>query len=57
MKIGLIPVNIGVQSAADMIGLAKHAGSLGYESVVPVPALGANPAEGMAKLAEEVIGH
>jgi probable F420-dependent oxidoreductase len=33
MKIGLIPVNIGVDSAADMIGLAQHAESLGYESV------------------------
>lgn len=33
MKIGLIPVNIGVQSAAEVIGLAQHAESLGYESV------------------------
>ena len=33
MKFGLIPVNIGVQSAADMIGLAQQAELLGYESV------------------------
>ena len=33
MKIGVIPVNIGVQSAAQMVQLAQLAESLGYESV------------------------
>lgn len=33
MKIGLIPVNIGVQSAEQMIGMAQLAENLGYESV------------------------
>lgn len=33
MKIGLIPVNIGVQSAEQMIGLAQKAESAGVESV------------------------
>lgn len=33
MKIGLIPVNIGVQSAEMMIGLAQKAESVGLESV------------------------
>ena len=33
MKIGIIPINIGVQSADQMIQLAQHAESLGYESV------------------------
>jgi len=33
MKIGLIPVNIGVQSAEMMIGLAQKAESVGVESV------------------------
>ena len=33
MKIGLIPVNIGVESAEQMIGLAQLAEASGYESV------------------------
>jgi probable F420-dependent oxidoreductase len=33
MKIGIIPVNIGVQSVDQMVGLSRHAESLGYESV------------------------
>ncbi len=33
MKIGVIPVNIGVKSADQMVGLAKLVESLGYESV------------------------
>lgn len=33
MKFGLIPVNIGVQSADQMIGMAQLAENLGYESV------------------------
>tara|TARA_R110002072_G_scaffold64_13_gene486 strand:+ start:23862 stop:24713 length:852 start_codon:yes stop_codon:yes gene_type:complete len=33
MKIGLIPVNIGVQSAEQMVGMAQLAENLGYESV------------------------
>ena len=33
MKIGLIPVNIGVTDAAAMVGLAQQAEQLGYESV------------------------
>lgn len=33
MKIGLIPVNIGVQSAEQVAGIAQLAESLGYESV------------------------
>ncbi|HEY5646261.1 MAG TPA: TIGR03619 family F420-dependent LLM class oxidoreductase, partial [Pseudomonadales bacterium] len=33
MKFGLIPVNIGVQSAAQMVGLAQLAEHSGYESV------------------------
>ncbi len=33
MKFGLIPVNIGVDSAEQMIGLAQLAESVGYESV------------------------
>ena len=33
MKIGLIPVNVGVQSAEQMIGLAQKAESVGVESV------------------------
>lgn len=33
MKFGLIPVNIGVQSAEQMIGMAQLAESKGYESV------------------------
>ncbi|MFT6753758.1 MAG: alkanesulfonate monooxygenase SsuD, partial [Candidatus Azotimanducaceae bacterium] len=33
MKIGLIPVNIGIQSAEQMIGMAQLAEKLGYESV------------------------
>lgn len=33
MKIGLIPINIGVKSADDIIGLAQLAETLGYESV------------------------
>jgi probable F420-dependent oxidoreductase len=33
MKIGLVPINVGVQSAEQMIGLAKLAESLGFESV------------------------
>ena len=31
MKIGLIPINVGVQSADDIIGLAQLAETLGYE--------------------------
>ena len=33
MKIGLVPINVGVQSAEQMVGLAKLAESLGFESV------------------------
>ncbi|MBT7335186.1 MAG: TIGR03619 family F420-dependent LLM class oxidoreductase [Gammaproteobacteria bacterium] len=33
MKVGIIPVNIGVQSAKQMVQSAKFAESLGYESV------------------------
>ncbi|MBO6555041.1 MAG: LLM class F420-dependent oxidoreductase [Pseudomonadales bacterium] len=33
MKLGIIPINIGVQQGADMIGLAQAAESMGYESV------------------------
>ncbi len=33
MKFGLIPVNIGVDSAEQMIGLAQVAEGVGYESV------------------------
>jgi probable F420-dependent oxidoreductase len=33
MKIGLIPINIGVNSAEQMIGMAQLAENLGYESV------------------------
>lgn len=33
MKFGLIPVNIGVQSASQMVGMAQLAESSGYESV------------------------
>ena len=33
MKFGLIPVNIGVQSTEQMIGMAQLAEQLGYESV------------------------
>ena len=44
MKLGIIPINIGVQSADQVIQLAQLAESLGFESVwtfehviVPVP--------------------
>ena len=33
MKIGVIPVNIGVQSADQMVQMAQLLESLGYESV------------------------
>lgn len=33
MKIGLIPVNIGVKSVDEIVGLARHAESVGVESV------------------------
>jgi probable F420-dependent oxidoreductase len=33
MKFGVIPVNIGVQTVDQMVGLARHAESCGYESV------------------------
>lgn len=33
MKIGLIPINVGVQSVEQMVGLAQHAESVGVESV------------------------
>ena len=33
VKIGLIPVNVGVQSVEQMVGMAQLAESLGYESV------------------------
>ena len=33
MKIGVIPVNIGVQSADQMVQMAQLVESLGYESV------------------------
>jgi len=33
MKIGLIPVNVGVKSVDEMVGLAQFAESLGFESV------------------------
>ena len=33
MKFGLIPVNIGVANAEQMIGMAQLAESVGFESV------------------------
>jgi len=33
MKLGLIPVNIGIDDPAQMIGLAQLAESVGFESV------------------------
>ena len=33
MKIGIIPVNVGVKSVEQMVGLAQLAESLNYESV------------------------
>lgn len=33
MKVGLIPVNIGIADPAQMIGLAQHAERVGFESV------------------------
>ena len=33
MKFGIIPINIGVQSVSQMVGLAKQAEDLGFESV------------------------
>jgi len=33
MKLGLIPVNIGIDDPARMIGLAQLAESVGFESV------------------------
>jgi probable F420-dependent oxidoreductase len=33
VKFGVIPVNIGVQSVDQMVGLARHAEACGYESV------------------------
>lgn len=33
MKFGLIPVNIGIDDPARMVGMAQHAETLGYESV------------------------
>jgi len=33
MKIGLIPINIGMQSLEQMVGLAQYAESLGFESL------------------------
>ena len=33
MKVGIIPVNIGVESVEQIVGLAKLAESLRYESV------------------------
>lgn len=33
MKFGLIPVNIGVQSIDQMVGIARHAEATGFESV------------------------
>ncbi|NJN51382.1 MAG: LLM class F420-dependent oxidoreductase [Gammaproteobacteria bacterium] len=33
MKIGLIPVNIGVQNVEQMVAIARHAEASGYESV------------------------
>ena len=33
MKVGIIPVNIGVESAEQIVSLAKLAESLRYESV------------------------
>jgi len=33
MKVGLIPVNIGVKSVDKMVGLAQHAEKVGFESV------------------------
>jgi probable F420-dependent oxidoreductase len=32
MKIGLVPVNVGVKSAEEMVGLAQYIESLGFES-------------------------
>ncbi len=33
MKIGIVPINIGVQQGTDMIGMAQAAEQMGYESV------------------------
>ena len=33
MKYGLIPINLGVSSVDQMVGMAKKAENLGYESV------------------------
>ena len=33
MKVGLIPVNIGVESVESMVGLAQLAEGLGFESI------------------------
>ena len=33
MKLGIIPINIGVQSLDEVVQLAQLAESLGYESV------------------------
>ena len=33
MKYGLIPINLGVSSMEQMVGLAQKAENLGYESV------------------------
>ena len=44
MKIGLIPVNVGVKSVDQMVGLAQYAESLGGD-----------PVAGLAKLGDEII--
>lgn len=33
MKLGLIPINIGIENLQQMVGVAQHAEKLGYESV------------------------
>lgn len=64
MKVGIIPVNIGAQSAGDMIGLAQLAESLGYESVwtfehviVPVEYQSKYPYHKSGKMAAEPETH
>ena len=58
MKIGLIPINIGMQSQEKMVGLdAMEAFSDSGVSRVLVPlfALGRDPVAGISQLAEEIV--
>jgi hypothetical protein len=67
MKIGIIPVNLGIGSVEQMVGVAQHAEARGYESVrtfeaigvhrlvVPAMGLGADTLAGLAALADSVI--